>query len=100
MSTGDTGTSVPDTCMAAVPTGRSYTARLDDIFPGPIAWAECGEPAVAVHVYRCGHGHEKRRATCPAHAPEPGQVGCRDCYDAGHECAMTASPAEGIASNE
>ena len=94
-------------CMAAVPVLRtSWTGRMtggDPIIDHEStvpAWAECGEPAVAVHAYRCGHGHEKRRPTCPAHAPQPGQVGCRECYDQGHECEMTAGPEERTASDE
>ena len=86
-----------DTCMAAVPVQRqNWTGHM--LGDSPVIdhewsvrdWAECGEPAVAVHVYRCEHAHQKRRATCPAHAPEPGQVGCRECFDQGHECPMTA----------
>jgi hypothetical protein len=90
-------TAADETCMAAVPVmRRSLTGHLvggDPVIDHESAvrdWAECGEPAAAVHVYRCGHGHEKRRPTCAEHAPQPGQVGCRDCYDQGHECGMTA----------
>lgn len=49
--------------------------------PAPLAagWVECGAPAVAVHVYRCEHDHERRGATCAEHIPAPGLVGCRAC---------------------
>jgi len=91
-----------ETCMAAVPVmRRSLTGHMaggDPVIDHESSvrdWSECGEPATAVHVYRCGCcGAEKRRATCAQHAPEPGEVGCRDCYDAGHECGMTVT-AEG-----
>lgn len=95
-----------ETCEAAVPVlRRNLTGHLlggDPIIDHESAvrdWSECGKPAVAVHVYRCGCGHEKRRASCTGHAADVelgGQVGCRACYDAGHECEMTASAAERI----
>jgi hypothetical protein len=53
-------------------------------------WQECGEPAVAVYDYRCTEGHPvKRRATCAAHEPAEGDVGCRECWDAGTERPLT-----------
>jgi hypothetical protein len=91
-----------DRCRAAVPVmARSLTGRMvggDPIIETVQAvplWAECGDMAVAVHVYRCVNGHVKRRATCTAHAPEPGRVGCRDCYDEGREVEMTVTADEG-----
>ena len=45
-------------------------------------------PATAVYVYACIHEHVVRKPTCAAHAPEPGVVGCRQCFDLGHECGM------------
>ena len=85
-------------CEAAIPLlVQNFTGRMiggDPVIEHETSepvWAECGEPAAAVHVYRCGHGHEKRRATCAEHAPQPGQVGCRECYDQGHECEMAAT---------
>jgi hypothetical protein len=74
-----------DCCQAALPLAPAGTV-LD--------WVECGAPAVAVHVYRCPAGHERRRATCAAHAPEPGQVGCRTCLEQGRESPMTAELAD------
>lgn len=53
------------------------------------SWAECGEPAVAVFDYRCPVGHTKRRATCATHEPAEGDVGCRECWDAGTDQPLT-----------
>jgi hypothetical protein len=84
-------------CKAAVPVNlHDYTGRMvggDPIIETEIvtpAWVECGQPATETHVYRCEHGHERTGETCPEHAPKPGQVGCRACYDEGHECEMQA----------
>ena len=54
-------------------------------------WLACGEVATAVYRYACVHEHVVERATCPDHKPEPGAVGCRACFNAGHECPMIAS---------
>jgi hypothetical protein len=85
------------TCNAAIPlTLRDYTGRMvggDPVIETETVtdyWAECGQPSAAVHVYRCEHGHEVRKETCPEHEPKPGTVGCRQCYDQGHECGMQA----------
>ena len=84
-------------CAAAVPlTQHSWSGRM--IGGDPVTghesaldyWAECGEPSAAVHEYRCEHGHVVRKPACAAHEPEPGAVGCRQCYDQGHECGMRA----------
>lgn len=84
-----------EACAAAVPMiQRNYAGRMvgGDLvidFDSEIGyWAECGEPSVAIHEYRCEHGHAVRRATCTVHAPRPGIVGCRECFDQGHECGM------------
>ena len=86
------------TCEAAVPVmlfsitdgilGDSSTFDIQDEGPG---WRECGQPSVATHEYRCAHdaSHTKRRATCPEHQPQPGVVGCRDCWEQGTERPMT-----------
>lgn len=50
----------------------------------------CALPATAVHRYGCQHGHIVERPTCDEHARKPGIVGCRACFDTGHECPMTA----------
>jgi hypothetical protein len=57
----------------------------------------CDRPATALHRYACEHEHVVDRATCDEHAPEPGAVGCRQCFDAGHECDMAAQLLEAIA---
>ncbi len=84
-------------CRAAVPVTRitAMTGRMlgdspviDHLSTEP-DWQECGSPATAVHEYVCPVGHTKRRETCAEHAPEPGAVGCRECWDAGTEQAMT-----------
>lgn len=86
-------TSAP--CAAAIPLRRrDFTGRM--IGGDPVIelehvtdyWAECGEPSVAVYEYRCEHGHAVRKPACAEHEPEPGAVGCRQCYDQGHECEM------------
>jgi hypothetical protein len=66
-----------DSCQAKVPVTRGLLLL-------------CGEPAEAMHVYRCPCGHQRQGATCPAHQPAPGTVGCAQCLSAGHECPMTA----------
>lgn len=69
----------PQRCEAAVP----------GIVPG--LWVGiCGKPATAVFKYMCVHEHWKVRSTCDEHRPEPGAVGCRECWDAGHECELRA----------
>ena len=84
-----------EACAAAVPMRqRNYIGRMvggDPIidFDSDIGfWAECGEPSVAIHEYRCEHGHVVRKPTCSEHLPQPGAVGCRQCFDQGHECEM------------
>ncbi len=89
-------------CRAAIPVPvHNYTGRMLGDSPVIVtgtesvhlAWAECGQPAAAVHLYRCGCGHEKTAATCGEDAPRPGQVGCRACLDQGHDCEMRHSVA-------
>jgi hypothetical protein len=55
-----------------------------------LGFAKCGAPGVAVYDYGCIHEHVKRRLNCALHEPVPGAVGCRDCWEQGHECAMIA----------
>lgn len=64
--------------------------------PGlPDSWQQiCPNPATRVHRYACAHEHVRVRATCDEHAPQPGVVGCRACWDAGHECEMRAELVE------
>lgn len=52
-------------------------------------WEECGMPATATHTYACVHEHIVTKGTCDQHEPQPGMVGCRQCWDNGHECEMT-----------
>jgi hypothetical protein len=73
-------------CQAAVP-----VAEGEDEQVRATVWAECGEPATAVHEYRCEFGHARRGATCAAHSPVTGQVGCRDCYSEGREVPMAVT---------
>ena len=51
-------------------------------------WLECGYPSVSTWLYACVHEHVVIKATCAEHEPAPGVVGCRRCWDAGHECGM------------
>lgn len=61
------------------------------VIQGDVAvWLECGEPSTAAFRYACIHEHIRIRATCPAHRPEPGIVGCQACFQLGHDCEMTA----------
>jgi len=88
-----------DLCAAALPVFAGATGHMAG--DSPIfdhiahAWRECGMPAVAVGEYRCACGHEKRRANCGEHEPEPGAVGCRQCWDEGHECEMAVRAVTG-----
>lgn len=90
-------------CAAALPVVASMTGRMlggDPIIEHvEYGWRECGQPATAVHEYTCTHGHTKRRPTCPEHAPEPGAVDCRECWDGGHECEMTVTADQITGSN-
>lgn len=58
-------------------------------WPG-LEWiAICDQSAVAVHRYACVHEHVVERATCADHTPD-NCVGCRRCWELGHECPMDA----------
>jgi hypothetical protein len=61
-------------------------AKQPMIVPG--MWQICGSPATFMHAYRCQCGHSRQGETCPEHAPIPGEVGCAQCWDNGHECPM------------
>lgn len=52
----------------------------------------CGREASVSHRYRCACGHPLTGATCPDHAPAPGQVGCYRCLKDGHDCPMEVAP--------
>lgn len=66
---------VLSTCTAALPLASG-------------GWQECGQPTVSTYAYACQHKHVVIKSTCAEHKPVPGTVGCRQCWDAGHECAM------------
>jgi hypothetical protein len=54
-------------------------------------WRECGQPAIAVYDWTCPREHSVRKGVCAAHEPVPGLVGCRQCFNDGHDDAeMTA----------
>jgi hypothetical protein len=56
----------------------------------PRMWRICGAPAVVRARYECACGHAREGATCAAHAPAEGEVGCARCFDTyRHECPMT-----------
>jgi hypothetical protein len=57
-------------------------------------WVECGAPGVSLHRYGCIHEHVKEMWSCVLHEPEPGAVGCRDCFDAGHLCDLISQAVE------
>jgi hypothetical protein len=67
-------------CLAAEPDGEG-------------GWFHCGARASAVYVYACVHEHVTRRATCAEHEPVPGEIGCRQCFDLGHDCPVDFWPA-------
>lgn len=65
------------TCQAAVPASEYHSG-----------WEECGAPAVDTYSYCCVHEHVVTKATCAEHAPAADLVGCRQCWEAGHDCPM------------
>jgi hypothetical protein len=74
-------------CEASVP-----LAAVEGDQARATAWALCGAPVTRVTVLRCPNGHRRYGRTCDAHAPRPGQVGCRVCFAAdGTEVPMTAA---------
>lgn len=75
-----------DRCTAAVPWHDT---------PCISGWVECSATEnLTVHDYACPHGHMVRRATCPLHAPRPGQIGCRQCWETTRtEVPVTFAPA-------
>lgn len=81
MNTADQAGAGNGKCQAAIP--ASGHAR---------GWDECGAPAVATYSYACVHGHIVTRDTCAEHEPVEGDVGCRQCWDAGHDCPMAFQP--------
>lgn len=64
-------------CQARIPAG---------FLPG--LWMICGEPVVITHTCRCACGHVLESGTCAGHVPVPGEVGCAQCFEKGHECLM------------
>ena len=69
-------------CEAALP---SFNAVFGQ------SWVPiCSNPATETWDYGCVHEHVKRRRTCRLHRPAPDQVGCRECFEAGHECPLVA----------
>lgn len=73
-------------CEASVP-----VLAVEDETSRATVWAQCGGPVTSVLTFRCPNGHRRVGRTCGEHAPEPGRVGCRDCFTAtGTEVPMTA----------
>ena len=56
--------------------------------PTACGWVPCGDPAVERWRYGCVHEHVIEGWTCLFHRPVSGQVGCRRCHDAGHDCPV------------
>lgn len=52
-------------------------------------WVQCMRRATAKYRYSCIHEHMADRQTCDEHKPEPDAVGCRNCFELGHDCPMT-----------
>ena len=78
-----------DLCEAAKP-GYLGFAR---------AWIRfCDAAATETWQYGCLHEHVKVRRSCAEHRPEPGAVGCIECFEQGHECAMVAKAGRFLAS--
>jgi hypothetical protein len=53
-----------------------------------LTWIACLKPATERHRYGCVHEHIVERSNCVDHQPEPGAVGCRQCFELGHECEL------------
>lgn len=70
---------------------RACQAMIPHLGWHGVLFAPCGEPAVVLGDYSCSCplAHARRRWSCARHEPVPGTVGCRQCWDAGHECPMT-----------
>lgn len=63
-------------------------AKVSVPFLGRPLFLLCGEPSTAVYDYWCEFGHERRgMATCDAHRPVEGKVGCSQCWP-GREAPM------------
>lgn len=59
-------------------------------WPG-LEWvAFCENPATAAWTAGCVHEHITTKFLCDEHAVVPDAVGCKACFEAGHECEMTA----------
>jgi len=56
--------------------------------PGGLWLRVCASEATEIWHYACVHEHVRQRGTCAEHRPVSGEVGCRACFDAGHECPM------------
>ena len=89
-------------CQAAVPVNQISSLTGQMLGDAPViremtiahAWAECGKPAVAQYAYLCEAGHVKFGLTCAEREPAEGQVGCRECWDAGTERPMAFTRAD------
>lgn len=61
---------------------------------GQIHWGSgqfllCQEPAVALYSFGCVHEHIRpEQPICAVHETESQNVGCVECFKAGHECPM------------
>jgi len=78
--------------------GETWITRTCEAsVPALVGWLVCGERAIAVRRYACVHEHVHDRPTCGEHQPQLGIVGCKECWDAGHECGMEARLVEVIA---
>lgn len=66
-------------------------AACEAAVPGFLGWRVCGvTDDLEFWRYGCRHEHISERWACPQHRPELGKVGCRACFDLGHECPMLA----------
>lgn len=71
-----------------VATTRQCEARVPGWFG---VWlAICEAPPTAAWVAGCAHDHVVTRWLRDKHAVQPRTAGCRQCFDAGHECEMHA----------
>jgi hypothetical protein len=78
---------VTEGCEASVP----LLAVEGEVSGRATVWAQCGATVTAVHTFRCPNGHHRVGRTCADHPPEPGRVGCSQCFAAtGAEVTMTA----------
>jgi len=49
----------------------------------------CGAKTIMRYRHACVHEHVVDGFVCSLHVPVDGAVGCRQCWDEGHDCPMS-----------